>query len=107
MSDFDAIKFLELLLEACMEQDHAGEKFTADPDMLGPRLLATLKKVEQQDMHLRALRDNAWIVVQHPNDGLWRVASPLTGIEVPGQSGGYEDRDEALNHAIIATKLGQ
>lgn len=101
MSEFDTAKFLDLLSDACVEVEVRGEQFQADPNILGPRLLAASKSFEKQKMYLDALLENRWVVYQSP-DGLWRVWSLDTGGILKGQRDGYKERLEALDLAIIA-----
>ena len=103
---FDAIRFLELLEEACVTASREDKQFVADPWQLGPRIASALKALQVSSMYSDALMENPWSLGQSETDSKWRVyASGEPQEMLKGQKDGYESAEEALNHAIIHREL--
>jgi hypothetical protein len=103
---FDAIRFLELLEDACVTASREDKQFQADPWELGPRITSTLKALRVSSMYCDALMENLWSLGQSETDSKWRVyASGEPREKLKGQKDGYESAEEALNHAIIHHEL--
>jgi hypothetical protein len=103
---FDAIRFLELLEEACVTASREDQQFVADPWELGPRIASTLKALRISSMYSDALMENLWSLGQSETDSKWRVHVSGEPRELlNGQEDGYESAEEALNHAIIHHEL--
>ncbi len=106
-TEFDAIRFLELLEDACVTASREDKQFVADPWELGPRIASALKALQVSSMYSEALIENPWSLGQSETDSKWRVyASRGEPREMlKGQKDGYESAEEALNHAIIHREL--
>ena len=101
-TEFDAIRFLELLEDACVTASREDKQFEADPWELGPRIASALKALQVSSMYSEALMENPWSLGQSETDSKWRVyASGEPREMLKGQKDGYESAEEALNHAII------
>jgi hypothetical protein len=103
---FDAMRFLELLEDACVTASREDQQFVADPWQLGPRITSTLKALRVSSMYSEALMENLWSLGQSETDSKWRVyASGEPQEMLKGQEDGCESAEEALNHAIIHHEL--
>lgn len=103
---FDAMRFLELLEDACVTASREDQQFVADPWQLGPRISSTLKALQVSSMYSEALMENPWSLGQSETDSKWRVSGSGNLRELlKGQEDGYESAEEALNHAIIHHEL--
>ena len=99
---FDAIRFLELLEDACVTASREDKQFVADPWQLGPRIASALKALQVSSMYSEALMENLWSLGQSETDSKWRVyASGEPREMLKGQKDGYESAEDALDHAII------
>ena len=105
---FDAIRFLELLEDACVTASREDKQFVADPWQLGPRIASALKALQVSSMYSEALMENLWSLGQSETDSKWRVyASGEPREMLKGQKDGYESAEDALDHAIIHHELSE
>jgi hypothetical protein len=103
---FEAIRFLELLEDACVTASREEKQFEADPWQLGPRITATLKALRVSSMYSEALMENLWSLGQSETDSKWQVyASGEPREMLKGQKDGYASAEDALDHAIIHHEL--
>jgi len=105
---FDAIRFLELLEDACVTASREDKQFVADPWELGPRIASALKALQVSSMYSEALMENPWSLGQSETDSKWRVYAAAELREMlKGQEDGYESAEDALDHAIIHHELSK
>ena len=103
---FDAIRFLELIEEACVTASREDKQFVADPWELGPRIASTLKALKVSSMYSEALMENPWHLGRSEADSKWRIyASGEPQEMLKGQKDGYASAEDALDHAIIHHEL--
>ncbi len=101
MREFRAADFLRDLVDDCASSEREGQKFEADPSILGPLLLGVQKELTLLSLRYDALKKRSW-QVRKSDDSKWRVYSAAVSLEVlDGHEAGFDSPEEALDEAIL------
>lgn len=99
---FELIDFLKSLIDDVAVFGRGKKFFSADPDILGPLLIAARDEFTLLLARYEALVDNDWAVSKQWIDGKWRVYLADTDREyLDGQLDGFDSAGEALDAAIL------
>ena len=105
MRKFDAIRFLNNLVDDIASSDRERKQFEADPSILGPLLISVQQELTVLTLRYDALKNEFW-QVRKGDDSKWRVYSAAVSSEVlDGQQAGFDSSEEALDAAISRCAL--